>query len=197
MKRFAAAVAVTSVVVSLSSGCGGGPSAGSSGAPAGSSDGTRPGQVPLTERGRLARPWEHGGLGFGLPPAGDPALGAAAAVTASQHRSGRAPDGAQQVSAVYATLTDATHDAVPVWLVTYTGGVCIPIIGGSSVAISGGKPQRPLSTKGLGAVRRVRPGATVPDCYPSPLISVVDATSGRWIMSYADGRTDPGTMVTG
>jgi hypothetical protein len=27
------------------------------------------------------------------------------------------------------------------------------------------------------------------------MVSIVDATTGKWIMSYADGHTDPGTMI--
>jgi hypothetical protein len=80
------------------------------------------------------------------------------------------------VSAVYATLTDAQRDALPVWLVTYAD-VCVPLYGGPA------KPGQAAS----------QPSA--PDCYQSTMVSIVNATTGKWIMSFADGHTDPGTMI--
>jgi hypothetical protein len=140
--------------------------------PAASAGGASEG-ANLLKSGRLAQPWERGGLRWGVPPDGEPALDAAAAVAAVRHK---APREATQVSAVYATLTDAQRDAVPVWLVTYTD-VCVPIIGGPA------KPGQAASQPPM------------PSCYQSPMVSIVDATTGKWIMSYADGHTDPGTMT--
>jgi hypothetical protein len=188
-------LAVVVVGASLAAACQGGASmdsAGSGPASTGHSVGAARGDVPLTETGRLVRVWEEGGLQFGPPPAGQPNLGPAAAVVASRHHTGRSPSGAREVSAVYATLTDATHDAVPVWLVTYTGDVCIPIIGGASIQ-GGGAGSKPRSTQpAAGGTSSMVPR----DCYPSPLITIVNATSGYRIMSFADGHTDPGSMIS-
>ena len=182
------------VVALLAAACDGGSSAGSaSGASPPASSGGRPmaGDVPLTTTGRLARAWENGGLRFGPPPNAAPELDAAGAVTASRNHSGRAPTGAREVSAVYATLTLGRHEGVPVWLVTYTGDICIPITGGGLL----GGPTKPRSTAEVSP-----PGSTgsmVPrDCYHSPVITIVNATTGHRIMSYADGHTDPGTMIS-
>jgi hypothetical protein len=170
------ALALGFVVAVLVAGCNDHSSADSTKAraakPAASGGGASEGAPPI-ESGRLAQPWERGGLRWGVPLDGGPALDAAAAVAAVRHRP---PGEATQVSAVYATLTDAQRDAVPVWLVTYAD-VCVPIIGGPA------KPGQAASQPPM------------PSCYESPLVSIVNATTGKWIMSYADGHTDPGTMI--
>jgi hypothetical protein len=174
MRRCALALGL--VLAVLVAGCNDHSSAGSTKAPAAkpaASGGGASEGVPLIESGRLAQPWERGGLRWGVPPDGEPAVDAAAAVAAVRHK---APREATQVSAVYATLTDAQRDAVPVWLVTYAD-VCVPIIGG---------PAKP----GQAASQR-----SAPECYQSPMVSIVNATTGKWIMSFADGHTDPGTMI--